>query len=148
VKFFREFLQEFKDFISRGNVLDLAVAVIIGAAFGAITTSLVNDLITPILSLATGGVDFSQLSVILGKGEMAAAFRYGNFLQALINFLFISIIVFLLVKAIGKILRMKAKVITPTKICPYCASSIPEAAVRCPSCTTVLDEEAVPPAVR
>jgi large conductance mechanosensitive channel len=143
-----KFIQEFKEFISRGNVLDLAVAVIIGAAFGAITTSLVNDLITPILSLATGGIDFSQLSVKVGSGDMAAEFRYGNFLQSLINFLFISFIVFLLVKAMGKILRMKAKVTIPTKSCPYCASMIPEVAVRCPSCTTILDEDAVSPNIR
>jgi large conductance mechanosensitive channel len=143
-----KFIQEFKEFISRGNVLDLAVAVIIGAAFGAITTSLVNDLITPILSLATGGIDFSQLSVKIGTGDMAAEFRYGNFIQALINFLFISFIVFLLVKAMGKVLRMKAKVTTPTKTCPYCASPIPETALRCPNCTSILDEEAVPKEIR
>lgn len=143
-----KFFQEFKEFISRGNVLDLAVAVIIGAAFGTITTSLVNDLITPILSLATGGIDFAHLSVTLGSEETAPVFAYGRFIQALINFLFISFIVFLLVKAMGKILRMKAKIITPTKTCPYCAASIPETAVRCPACTSILDEEAVPPNIR
>jgi large conductance mechanosensitive channel len=141
-------VQEFKEFISRGNVIDLAVAVIIGAAFGAITTSLVNDLVTPLLSLITGGIDFSKLTVSLGTGDMAAEFRYGNFIQALINFLAISLVIFLLVKAIGKIIRKKQEEAIPSKSCPYCASEIPAVAVRCPSCTTILDDEAVPPAIR
>ena len=143
-----KFIQEFKAFISRGNVMDLAVAVIVGAAFGAITTSLVTDLITPLLSLITGGIDFSSLSFKLGTEDNAAVFRYGNFIQALINFLFISLVIFILVKVMGMVLRKKAAEAVPTKTCPYCASEIPEIAVRCPSCTTILDEGAVPHNIR
>ena len=143
-----KFVQEFKEFISRGNVMDLAVAVIVGGAFSAIVTSLVGDLVTPILSLITGGIDFSHLVVKVGEGDMAAEFRYGNFIQAAINFLVISFVIFLLVKGIGKLLRKKEESATPTKTCPYCAQSIPAPAVRCPSCTTVLDEEAVPEHLR
>jgi large conductance mechanosensitive channel len=143
-----KFVQEFKDFISRGNVMDLAVAVIIGAAFGAITASLVADLITPLLSLITGGIDFSSLSIKLGTEDNAAVFAYGNFIQALINFLFISLVIFLLVKAMGRLVRKKAEEAVPTKTCPYCASEIPEVAVRCPSGTTILDEGALPTNIR
>ena len=139
-----KFLKEFKEFISRGNVMDLAVAVIIGAAFSAIVNSLVKDLLMPMLSLVIGGIDFSELYIQLGSEETAAKFAYGNFLQALIHFICISFVIFLLVKAIGKILRRKKQEAPPTKTCPYCASSIPEAAVRCPSCTSILDEDAVP----
>jgi large conductance mechanosensitive channel len=143
-----KFIQEFKEFISRGNVMDLAVAVIVGGAFSAIITSLVNDLITPLLALITGGIDFSHLVVALGEGDTAAEFRYGTFIQALINFLIISFVVFLLVKAIGVIMRKKEEAAPPTKVCPFCAQEIPAAAVRCPSCTTILDEGAVPQALR
>jgi len=143
-----KFFKEFKEFISRGNVMDLAVAVIIGAAFSAIVNSLVKDMLTPLLSLVIGGIDFSELYLQLGPEETAAKFAYGNFMQALINFLFISFFVFLMVKALNILLRRKKKEAPPTKTCPYCASSIPEAAVRCPSCTTLLDEEAVPANLR
>jgi large conductance mechanosensitive channel len=143
-----KFIQEFKDFISRGNVMDLAVAVIIGAAFSAIVSSLVNDLVTPLLSLVTGGIDFGHLTIKFGEGDTAPEFHYGNFLQALINFLVISFVVFLLVKAINALLRKKKEEAPPTKTCPFCAEEIPAVAVRCPSCTTILDEGAVPEALR
>ncbi|MDR0347118.1 MAG: large conductance mechanosensitive channel protein MscL [Coriobacteriales bacterium] len=143
-----KFIQEFKEFISRGNVMDLAVAVIVGAAFSAIITSLVNDLVTPLLSLVTGGIDFSHLTIKLGDGLEAAEFRYGNFIQALINFLVISFVIFLFVKGIGVIIRKKKEEGPPTTNCPYCSQEIPVSAVRCPSCTTILDEQAVPKELR
>lgn len=96
-------LQEFKDFIAKGNVMDMAVGIIIGAAFTAIVTSLVNDLITPIISLFTGGIDFSGLGVRLSEGEDGAIFAYGNFIMALINFLIIAWVVFLLVKMVNRV---------------------------------------------
>ena len=139
-----KFLREFKEFISRGNVMDLAVAVIVGAAFSAIVNSLVGDLITPLLSLIVGGIDFSELYVEIGSSDVPAKLAYGNFIQALVNFLFISISIFLLIKIINVVLRRKKEEAPPTKDCPYCAQAIPEAAVRCPSCTTILDEDAVP----
>ena len=141
-------LRDFKEFISRGNVMDLAVAVIVGAAFSAIVNSLVGDLVTPLLSLVVGGIDFSELYIEIGVGDPPAKFAYGNFIHALINFLFISFVVFLLIKIINKILRRKKEEDPPTKPCPFCAEDIPEAAVRCPSCTTILDEDAVPQNLR
>jgi large conductance mechanosensitive channel len=107
-----QMLSEFKDFIAKGNVMDMAVGIIIGAAFTAIVGSLVADLINPIISLAMGGVDFSGLFVLLGEGEFAsidaadeagaAVFAYGRFIMAIINFLIIAFVVFLLVKAVNK----------------------------------------------
>ncbi|NND17611.1 MAG: large conductance mechanosensitive channel protein MscL, partial [Silicimonas sp.] len=93
-------IQEFKDFIAKGNVMDMAVGIIIGAAFTAIVTSLVDDLINPIISLFTGGIDFSGLGFRLSEGEDGAIFAYGNFIMALINFLIIAWVVFLLVKMV------------------------------------------------
>ncbi len=95
-------LKEFKDFIAKGNVMDMAVGIIIGAAFTAIVTSLVGDLINPLISLATGGIDFSSLGVRLSEGEDGAIFAYGNFIMALINFLIIAFVVFMLVKMVNK----------------------------------------------
>ncbi len=92
-------LKEFRDFISRGNVIDLAVAVVIGAAFTAIVTSLVNDIITPILGIIIGGVDFSGLAITVGQ----AAITYGNFIQAIINFLLVAFVIFLIVRSINRL---------------------------------------------
>lgn len=96
-------LKEFRDFIARGNVMDMAVGIIIGAAFTAIVNSMVNDLINPIISLFTSGYDFSGLGFRLGEGPEAAVFAYGNFIMASINFLIIAWVVFLLVKAVNKV---------------------------------------------
>ena len=96
-------IQEFKDFIAKGNVMDMAVGIIIGAAFTAIVTSLVDDLINPIISLFMGGIDLSGLGISLGDGEDAAVFAYCNFIMALINFLIIAWVVFLLVKMVNKV---------------------------------------------
>jgi len=95
-------IQEFKDFIAKGNVMDMAVGIIIGAAFTAIVTSLVDDLINPIISLFMGGIDFSSMGYRLTEGEDGAVFAYGNFIMALINFLIIAWVVFLLVKAVNR----------------------------------------------
>lgn len=141
-------LQEFKAFISRGNVMDLAVAVIVGAAFNAIITSFVGDIFTPLLAIFTGGIDFSNLGIYLGPEETAAYIAYGKFLQALINFLIISLAVFLLVKVINLALRKKHEEDPATKTCPYCATEILEVAHRCPNCTTILDETKVPASLR
>jgi large conductance mechanosensitive channel len=96
-------LKEFRDFIARGNVMDMAVGIIIGAAFTAIVASLVDDLINPLIGLFTGGVDFSAHMIRLGEGEDAAAFRYGNFINAVIKFLIVAWAVFLLVKGVNRI---------------------------------------------
>ena len=101
----KSFVKEFKEFISKGNVMDMAVGVIIGGAFTAIVTSLVNDIIMPLLSLLTGGLDFAGLAIKLGEGEEAASLNYGAFIAAIINFLLIAIVIFCIIKAINKIGR-------------------------------------------
>jgi len=95
-------LKEFKDFIAKGNVMDMAVGIIIGAAFTAIVGSLVADLINPIISLFMGGVDFSDMGYKIGEGEDGAVFAYGKFIMAVINFIIIAFVVFMLVKAVNK----------------------------------------------
>lgn len=135
-------IKEFKEFISRGNVIDLAVGVIIGGAFTGIVTSLNQDIITPILGMF-GGVDFSNLKLTLGLSEKAPVLTYGNFLTAVINFLITAAVVFLLVKGINSVTKKmstKEEVKITTKVCPYCKTEIPVDAVRCPHCTTELCE--------
>ena len=135
------FMGEFKAFIARGNVMDMAVGVIIGGAFTAIVNSLVNDMLMPLLSLLTGGFDFSGLSIALGEGENAATINYGSFISAIINFLLIALVILLIIKAINKVSRKK-KEETPaptTKECPYCKEQIAIDATRCPHCTSELE---------
>lgn len=144
-------LQEFKAFIMRGNVLDLAVAVIIGGAFGAIVNSLVNDILMPPLGLLLGNVDFSNLFLNLSGQEYAsladakkagaATINYGLFLNAVVSFLIVALAIFMVVKAANKMQKppVEAPPAPPsTKDCPYCCSSIPIKATRCPNCTSEL----------
>ena len=105
----KKFFEEFKAFAMRGNVLDMAVGVVIGSAFTAIVNSLVKDIITPIMSLLTSGVDLSSLSIPLGEGEEAAAIAYGNFIQSIISFIIIAFAVFVMVKAINKLSNLRKK---------------------------------------
>lgn len=140
-------LKEFKEFAMRGNVLDLAIAVIIGAAFGGIVNSLVNDVIMPPIGLIVGRVDFKDKFIALdgnhyatiadAKKASAAIINYGQFLNNVINFLIIAFVVFLIVKQVNRLMKPKAAE-PSTKECPYCASSIPMKAVRCPQCTSQL----------
>ncbi len=129
----KSFFNEFKTFISRGNVMDMAVGVIIGGAFTAIVTSLVNDIIMPVLSLLTGGLDFSTLCIVLGKGEEPATLNYGAFIAAIINFLLIALVIFMIIKAINKVAPKKEAEVT-TKDCPYCCEKISIKATKCPHC--------------
>jgi len=140
------FLEEFKKFILRGNVLDMAVGVIVGGAFTAIVTSLNTDILTPLLGIF-GGTDFSHLTVTLGSGENAPVLMYGNFITALINFLITALVIFFLLRGINKLtekLNKRSKeeeVAAPTtKKCPFCISDIDIKATRCPHCTSVLEE--------
>ena len=140
---------EFKDFINRGNVMDLAVAVVMGAAFTAIINSAVGDFVTPLISLITFGVDFSSLSFTIGEGDAAVPFEYGNFIKALLNFLVTAVIIFLLIKSINALTKKNIlEKDKDTKPCPYCKSTIKISAVRCPHCTTILDAEKIPEDVR
>ena len=138
------FIEEFKKFIMSGNVMDMAVGVIVGGAFTSIVTSLNQDILTPVLGIF-GGTDFSNLKVTLGSGENAPVLCYGNFITAVINFLITAFVIFVLVKAINKIgdkLIRKEEEAPPepkTKICPYCRSEIAKEATRCPHCTSNLE---------
>lgn len=137
-------IKEFKEFISRGNVMDMAVGVIIGGAFTAIVNSLVNDMLMPLLSILTGGFDFSALCIALGEGEGAATINYGSFISAVINFLLIALVIFVIIKAINTVFRKKkAEAPAPTtKECPFCKEQIALEATRCPHCTSVFEEAA------
>nr|MCR5399853.1 large conductance mechanosensitive channel protein MscL [Lachnospiraceae bacterium] len=119
------------------NVMDMAVGIIIGGAFTAIVTSLVNDIIMPLISLLTGGFDFSSLCIVLGEGEGAATFNYGAFIAAVINFLIIAIVIFCIIKAMNKFVKKKEEAPT-TKDCPYCCEKISIKATKCPHCGSEL----------
>ncbi len=136
----KKFMSEFKEFISRGSVMDLAVGMIIGAAFTAIVTSLVDDIIMPIISLVSGGIDVSQMGIHLAGGGVIAI---GNFVGAIINFIIIAFVIFCIVKALNKAQSMVKKpepeAAPVTKICPFCKSDdVSIDATRCPHCTSEL----------
>lgn len=146
------FMTEFKTFIMRGNVIDLAVGVIIGAAFQAIIKSLVDDLVMPIISIFTKGVDFTNMFIVIGEGEYdtlaaaqeagAAVFAYGNFINAILNFLIMAFVIFVLVRTINKLRDKAAKkeevveAAPTTKTCPFCKSEIALDATKCAHCTS------------
>jgi large conductance mechanosensitive channel len=150
-------LKEFKEFISRGNVLDLAVAVIIGAAFGKIITALVEGVLMPPIGMVLGKVDFSSLFIVLDRSKLALlppgtvlslkqakdlaipVIAYGQFLNEIIGFLIVALAVFLVVKQANRLNPPAAPAPAPaTKECPFCASSISLKATRCPNCTSAL----------
>jgi len=143
--------KEFKEFAVKGNAVDMAVGIIIGAAFGGIIASLVKDIIMPPIGLITGGLDFSNQFLVLkdapGGGVFATAaeaakagavtWNYGNFLTLLVNFLIVALAVFMLVRAINKLKRPQPGSAAPvSKDCPFCAMTIPIKATRCPHCTS------------
>lgn len=125
-------LKEFKDFVMRGNVLDLAVAVIIGAAFGKIVASLVNDILMPLIGLVMGGVDFSGLSFTIGE----AVIRWGVFVQTVIDFVLIAAAIFMIVKIANRMKKPVPAAEPLTRECPHCCSTISIKARRCPQCTS------------
>ena len=150
------FMGEFKKFIMRGNVIDLAVGVIVGGAFQAIVKSLVDDIVMPVISLITKGIDFTEKFVALdgvvyatladAQAAGAAVLTYGNFISALINFFIMAFVIFCLVKAINTISEKTSKkeeeapAEPTTKVCPYCQSEISIKATKCPCCTSDLAE--------
>jgi large conductance mechanosensitive channel len=145
-------IQEFKEFAVKGNVVDMAVGILIGAAFGKIVSSLVNDIIMPPIGALTGRIDFSNLYINLSggaynslaeaKAQGAVTMNYGIFINNIISFLVVAVCVFLLVKQINNLRRKEdVEAIVPTqKSCPYCFSSISIKATRCPLCTSQLKE--------
>ena len=138
--------KEFREFAMRGSVVDLAIAVVIGAAFGRIVTSFVEDVLMPPIGLLLGGVDFSNLfinlsgrnypSVAAAKAAGAPTLNYGIFLNNIINFLIIAFVIFLLMRQINRLYPPTPAAAPTTKDCPYCLSTIPLKAVRCPHCTS------------
>ena len=139
-------LKDFRAFVMRGNVVDLAVAVVIGGAFGAIVTSFVNDLLMPPIGLLLGRVNFSDLfltlsggsypSVAAAKAAGAATLNYGAFFNTIVNFVIVAFAVFLLVRGVDRLRAKPAPASPSTKECPQCAMAIPLRAVRCPHCTS------------
>ncbi|MGQ9730435.1 MAG: large-conductance mechanosensitive channel protein MscL [Candidatus Zipacnadales bacterium] len=146
--------KEFREFAVRGNVIDMAVGITVGTAFGAIAKSLVDDVIMPPIGLLLGKMDFSNLylnlsgqtfsSLAEAKKAGAAVIAYGAFLNTVFTFLVVSFVIFLLVKAINRLRREEKKTAPTTKACPYCLSSVPLAATRCPQCTSQLPSDPAP----
>lgn len=149
------FINEFREFIMRGNVMDLAVGVIIGGAFQSIVSSLVDDIIMPLITLVTGGIDFTNWFIALDGSHYttlaaaeeagAATLNYGVFITAIIQFLIMAFVIFLLVKTMNTIAKKMSKPAEEeaptTKICPFCKSEIAIEAIRCPQCTSKLEFE-------
>lgn len=150
----KKLLQEFKDFALKGNMLDLAVGVIIGSAFSGIVKSLVDDIIMPLISLLTGKIDFTNMFIALDGGTYAtleeakaatSVLAYGSFLTGVINFLIMAFVVFMVIKELNKLYKKPAAPAEPTeKECPYCKSKIPLSATRCPHCTSELAQASEP----
>ena len=150
----KKIIEEFKIFIMRGNVLDLAIGVIIGGAFQKIVNSLVNDMIMPLISLITGGINFSNWFLALDNSSYAVlaeaqanganTLNYGLFLTEVLNFLIMAFVIFMFVKTMNRIASKRKKVdvkeeAVKTKQCPYCKTEIDAQATRCPHCTSVLE---------
>jgi len=147
-------LKEFKEFVMRGNVMDMAIGIIIGAAFGAIVNSFVSDVIMPPIGLLLGNVDFANLYLILKEGATTGPFAslveakkagavtisYGAFVNTVINFLILAFVIFLSIRSVNKLKRKEeaAPAVPTTKECTYCFSTIPIKAMRCPQCTSEL----------
>src|SRR4026208_1639907 len=127
-------LKEFKEFAMRGNVLDLAVAVIIGGAFGEIIASLVNDVLMPLIGLVLGGINFSELAFTVGE----AVVKWGAFVQSILDFVIVAFVIFMIVRAMNRMQKPAPVAAPTTKECPYCFSTIPLKATRCPNCTSEL----------
>ncbi len=141
------FFKEFKEFAMKGNVMDLAIGVIIGAAFGKIVTSLVNDIVMPLITLVTGNVDFSKRFIILSNkytevqdaiDHKIPILYYGAFITNIIDFLIIAFVIFIAVKQLNRLKPKPAPAAVTTRECPYCRTSIHIEATKCPNCTADL----------
>lgn len=137
-----KFISDFKDFISKGNVMDMAVGVIIGGAFGKIVTSLVDNIIMPVVGKITGMGDFKALTVTLGTTKNAPVLEVGIFLQNVVDFLIIALVIFTVIRQFNRASNMlikKEEIAPTTKKCPYCKTDIAIDATRCPNCTSELN---------
>ena len=135
-----KFIQEFKEFAFKGNVVDMAVGVMVGSAFSGIVTSIVNDLVSPVIAVITGSVDFSSLVIKLGEGEEAPFIAIGNFIQTVMNFFILAMCIFAIVKFINKLKKpAPAAPVKEARKCPFCKSEIADDATRCPHCTSQLN---------
>ncbi|MEX0793894.1 MAG: large-conductance mechanosensitive channel protein MscL [Pirellulaceae bacterium] len=135
-------LKEFKEFAVRGNVVDMAVGIIIGAAFGKIVTSFVNEVVMPPIGLLLGNVDFSALAIVLREQTAeveAVTINYGSFINTVLDFVIVAFVIFLVIRQMNRMKRQEAPKPSTTKSCPYCVSVIDLKASRCPSCTSQLD---------
>jgi large conductance mechanosensitive channel len=140
--------KEFREFVMRGNVMDLAIGIIIGAAFGKIITSFVSDILMPPIGVLLGKVDFTNLYINLSGGHYdtlkaakeagAATINYGVFLGTVVDFVIVAFVIFLVVKQINRLKRKQEEPAPDTRECPFCMSSIPIKATRCPNCTSDL----------
>ena len=136
-----QMLKEFKEFAMRGNVLDMAVGIIIGASFGKIINSLVNDIIMPPIGMLLGSVDFSDLAITLQDKTDAAeavALKYGVFINTVLDFVIVAFAIFLLIKQVNRFKKKEPEAEPTTKDCPKCCTAIPIKATRCPNCTSEL----------
>ena len=141
-------MKEFKDFAARGNVMDMAVGVIIGGAFGKIVSSLVDNVIMPPIGMAMGGIDFANLFINLGNTPVETlaeakelnvpVIAYGQFLNTVIDFLIIAFVIFLMIRQMNRMFPKPAE--APKRACPFCKETIDDDATRCPHCTAVLEE--------
>ena len=141
-------LKEFKEFVTRGNVMDLAIGVIIGASFGKIVTSFVGDILMPPIGLVLGNVDFANLfsnlsrvhydTLKAAKEARAATINYGVFIQTVIDFLIVAFVIFMVIKQINRLKRKPAEIAPSTKECAFCALDVPIKAIKCPHCTSEL----------
>jgi len=127
-------LKEFREFVMRGNVLDLAIGVIIGGAFGKIISSLVNDILMPLIGLLFGGIDLTELKTEIGSGVIS----WGLFLQTVIDFIIVAFVIFLIIRSANRLKKAPLPADPTTKECPYCFTTIPIKATRCPHCTSEL----------
>ena len=138
-------LKEFKEFAVRGNVVDMAVGIIIGAAFGKIVTSLVNDVVMPPIGMLLGSVDFSSLSVVLREKTAeaeAVTINYGAFINTVLDFVIVAFVIFIVIRQMNRMQRQEAPKPATTKACPYCMSVVDVKASRCPNCTSQLEAQA------
>ena len=140
----KSFVKEFKEFISRGSVMDMAVGIIIGGAFTSIVTSLVDNIVMPLISLIFGGISFKKWNIVLGAKEGAPELGLGTFVGAVINFILIALVIFIVIKAMNKASNLRKKdepeEAPTTKVCPFCKSEISIEATRCPHCTSELEK--------